>query len=117
MINIIPEKNQLDDIIGIIVHRDNQELNSFSTIENFIQWLFRFRCIGLDAPCHKRASEINEIEPRSSGQGAMDWRNRVLLCHEHHMQYHAQGTSDDAIQKLKARRIEYLEAIGREEYI
>lgn len=84
--------------------------------DDFIWWLFKGRCVGLDEICFKEASEINEIEPRSSGQDAMDWKNRITLCHEHHMQYHAQGTSDEAIEKMRQRRIEYLEAIGREEY-
>ena len=84
--------------------------------DGFILWLFNSRCIGLDDPCYKFTREINEIEPRSSGGDAMDWKNRVTLCHEHHMEYHSNGTSEEAIQRLKSRRIEYLEVIGREQY-
>lgn len=85
--------------------------------DSFILWLFNYRCIGLTEPCHKHTIEINEIEPRSSGQEAMNWKNRVTLCHEHHMEYHQKGTSQDAIDALRERRAEYLEAIGRGEYV
>ena len=85
--------------------------------DNFIWWLFNSRCIGLDEPCYKFTRTINEINPRSSGDGAMEWKNRVTLCHECHSKYHAKGVSEEAIKKLKERRAEYLETIGRENYI
>jgi 5-methylcytosine-specific restriction endonuclease McrA len=83
----------------------------------FILWLFNRRCIGLEEPCYKSTKEVNEIIPRSSGEHAMDWHNRVTLCHNCHMKYHADGVSDEAIRKLQERRAEYLETIGRSEYI
>lgn len=85
--------------------------------DEFIYWLFNHRCIGLDVPCYRWATEINEIEPRSSGKSSMNWNNRVTLCHWHHMEYHNRGVSDEAIKKLRERRAEYLEVIGRESYI
>jgi len=85
--------------------------------DGFILWLFNSRCVGLDDPCYKFTREINEIEPRSSRPDALEWINRVTLCHEHHMEYHNNGVSDEAIRKLKERRAEYLETIGRHDYI
>lgn len=83
--------------------------------DEFILWLFSHRCVGLDQPCHKWATEINHIEPRWKGDDS--WVNKVPMCSECHSEYHRRGTSDEAIQALKERRIEYLEAIGREQYI
>lgn len=85
--------------------------------DQFILWLFNSRCVGLNEPCYKFTREINEIEPRSSGDDAMEWKNRITLCHEHHMEYHDNGVSDEAIKSLQMRRAEYLEVIGRSEYI
>lgn len=86
--------------------------------DQFIFWLFNNRCTGLELPCYKIATEINEIEPRSSRKDALDdYRNRVPLCREHHREYHDKGVSDDAIMRLQERRAEYLETIGRSEYI
>jgi len=101
----------------IYIYKDSVLEDHFYSVEKFIYWLFRHRCIGLDNPCHKFASEINEIIPRSSGKDSMKWKNRVPMCHEHHLEYHRLGTSDKAIEKLQERRAEYLETIGRWEYI
>ena len=78
----------------------------------FIYWLFKGRCV----ICFKQGAEINEIEPRSSGKESMRWRNRVLMCSEHHREYHHNGVSKEAINALKEQRIEFLETIGRSEY-
>lgn len=68
--------------------------------------------------CYKYTTTINEIDPRSSGDDAMEWKNRVTLCHYHHIEvYHAKGVSDEAKRRLRERRAEYLEVIGRSEYI
>lgn len=83
----------------------------------FILWLFNRRCIGLHEPCHKYTTEIHEIVPRSAGMDSMDWRNRVTLCHFHHMQFHQEGASDELIQLLQECRKEYLEMIGRGQYV
>ena len=85
--------------------------------DQFILWLFNHRCIGLDDPCYKFTNEINEIEPRSSGDDAMEWKNRITLCHAHHMEYHANGVSEEVKNRIRERRTEYLEVIGRSEYI
>jgi len=117
-IEIFEETNELGDVIGISVCKDDGiELRSFADWNGFIKWLFRFRCVGLDEPCHKPATEINEIVPRSASPDAMYWKNRVTLCQEHHREYHDKGVSDEAIRNLQERRYEYLEAIGRSEYI
>ena len=114
MISIIEDKNELGNVIGILIYNDNDRVRDFSNIENFIKWLFRYRCVGLDDPCHKQASDISHIE---TGHDNSDWRKIVLHCRECHNEYHRRGVSDEAIGKLTERRAEYLEVIGRFEYI
>ena len=80
--------------------------------DEFIKWLFRDRCI-----VHGDAAEVvHEINPRSSGQEAMNWQNRITLCNKAHREIHDAGTGDEQIKELQARRIEFLEMIGRSEY-
>jgi len=83
--------------------------------DEFIFWLFNHRCIGLDNPCYKWATEISHIKPGWPRDN--HWTNKVLHCSECHFEYHRRGTSDDAIENLKERRAEYLYSIGREDYI
>jgi len=84
--------------------------------DEFILWLFRYRCI----ICNREAQVIHEIIPRSSGKEAMDWKNKVTLCNEHHTTgkdaVHKKGISDDVIRELQEKRIEFLKMIGRKEY-
>ena len=80
----------------------------------FIRWLFNNRCVGLDEPCYKIARDVAHIEGRAIND---EWTNKVLLCAECHAEWHRRGVSDKDIARLKERRIEYLEAIGREQYI
>lgn len=90
-----------------------QSIISPNNSDEFIWWLFRGRCI-----IHgDTATVIHEIEPRSSGSGAMEWSNRVTLCNEAHQEIHHAGTGEAQIKALQERRIEFLEMIGREEYI
>ena len=88
-----------------------------SNSDNFIRWLFKDRCI----ICGETANVVHEIRPRSSGQEAMDWKNRVTLCNDCHTTgenaVHRNGTSAEAISELQERRIEFLEMIGRAEYV
>jgi hypothetical protein len=80
----------------------------------FIWWLFRSRCV----MCHKAASEINEILPRGrSKKNLHDWKNRVTLCHECHMEYHKHGVTRIKILAMQAKREQFLLAFGREEYL
>lgn len=80
----------------------------------FIWWLFRSRCV----MCHKPASEINEIKPRSrSKKNLYDWKNRVTLCHECHMEYHKKGVTAEKIAEMQAKREQFLMDFGREEYV
>jgi hypothetical protein len=84
---------------------------------DFILNLFNRRCIGLFEPCFKFTTEIHEIEPRSSGKSPMFWKNRVTLCHEHHMEFHRLGGSKELKDILRKRREDYLKAIGKENYV
>ena len=117
MIKVIENKNELGDTIGIIVSQQKTVIRDFSSVRGFIFWLFRFRCIGLDEPCHKQATDLSHIVPKSRGKISEDWHYLVTHCPECHAEYHKRGISDEAIQNLQERRIEYLEAIGREDYI
>lgn len=80
----------------------------------FIHWLFNFRCVGIDKPCYKRASDVSHIRSRQVDD---TWKNKVLHCRECHTEWHRRGVSDDAIEQLQKRRAEYLETLGRKEYI
>lgn len=79
----------------------------------FIVWLFRGRCL----ICYRSGTDVNEILPRARGQDSLAWQNKVLMCHEHHMAYHDNGVSPQAVLKMQERRSEFLIAIGREEYV
>lgn len=80
----------------------------------FIWWLFKNLC----ASCHRPASDVNEIIPRSrSKQSILNWENRVLMCRECHDNYHRHGVNSKAIEILQEKRIEALRLFGREEYI
>lgn len=114
MIELFPELNELGDVIGVEVYQEDDKIRDFSSLYNFIKWLFRYRCVGVDEPCHKRANDISHIR---TGHDDSDWREIVLHCTQCHREYHDRGVSNDAIQKLKERRTMYLEIIGREEYI
>jgi len=114
VIDVFPELNQLGETIGVSVYDDDRLLRDFSSMDNFIRWLFRYRCVGLDEPCHKEARDVSHIQ---TGHDNSDWREIVLHCTQCHHDYHDNGVSDEAIKKLKERRAEYLETIGREEYI
>lgn len=91
-----------------------QTLNDLDPNSNeFIHWLFRGRCL----VCYGFGGEINEIIPRSRGKEAMDWHNRVLMCREHHAEWHRAGASPDNIKSMQALRMKFLVAMGREEFI
>jgi hypothetical protein len=79
----------------------------------FIWWLFRSRCV----MCHKSASEINEILPRGrSKKNLYDWKNRVTLCHECHMEYHKHGVTSEKIADMQVKRENFLLTFDREAY-
>jgi 5-methylcytosine-specific restriction endonuclease McrA len=83
----------------------------------FIYWLFRYRCI----ICKRPATEINEIVPRArSKKSILDWKNRVTLCHEHHLGdtgFHHNGVTEKKIFDMRIARMDYLKSVGREKYI
>ena len=81
--------------------------------DEFIRWLFHNRCI-ID---RKSAEVIHEIRPRSSGKDAMNWKNRVTLCNECHRQIHDSGVEEEEILALQHIRKEFLELIGRIDYV
>jgi len=81
--------------------------------DKFIKWLFRGRCV----ICYRPGTEINEIVPRSQSSDALFWKNRVLMCHEDHAEYHHLGTSKAAIEDLQKKREMFLRRIDRAEYI
>lgn len=83
------------------------------TTTAFIHWLFRYRCI----ICKKPGSEINEIIPRSRSKKSIgDWRNRVLLCGDHHREFHKDGVTNAKIEKMQEVRLEFLKSFDRAEY-
>lgn len=80
----------------------------------FIYWLFRYRCV----ECKMAAQEINEIVPRArSKKSILNWKNRVPLCRACHIAYHDKGVTEAKIFKMRVNRIEYLQAIGRADYV
>ena len=79
----------------------------------FIVQLFRGRCL----ICFRPGTDVNEIIPRSRGGDSLRWQNKVLMCHSDHDKYHQHGVNEQAIEQLQERRIEYLIAIGREDYL
>lgn len=81
--------------------------------DEFIAWLFRELCV----KCGHQYRDINEIVPRARGPESLtDWKNRVTMCAICHDDYHRHGVSDEAIAELRQIRIEFLIAIGRQEY-
>lgn len=92
-------RNDLD-----LLDRDSRE---------FIIELFRGRCV----MCYQPGTEVNEIIPRSRGALSLRWQNKVLMCHEHHEDYHLHGVSPEAIKSLQEQRTLFLTAIGREKYL
>lgn len=82
--------------------------------DNFIWWLFRYRC----AECKQPGQEVNEIIPRSrSKKSILIWQNRILLCRHCHEKFHHGGVTDAKIDQMKKTRKEYLLMIGRSEYV
>lgn len=82
--------------------------------DSFIWWLFKHLCV----VCHKPATEINEIVPRSrSKESILNWENRVTMCRECHGEYHRHGVNFGTQEELFFKRQEALKLFGREEYI
>lgn len=88
-------------------------IQDFESDEAFIRWLFRDRCI----ICWAQAEVIHEIEPRSSGQDSMNWKNRITLCDNHHKDIHHAGVGDKVIERLKNLRMMFLIMVGRNTYV
>lgn len=85
-----------------------------NSTDSFIWWLFRYRCV----MCHKPASEINEIEPRGrSKKNLFNWKNRVTLCRECHSEFHKHGVTAKKVEEMKQKRIEFLIAFDRSDYV
>jgi len=87
-----------------------------------ILWIFRYQCVGLDGYRDRCDSPIfmlepSHIEPKSRGEQAKVWTNVVPQCKYCHSEYHRRGITDDAIRELKERRAQFLEDMGRDEYI
>jgi HNH endonuclease len=84
-----------------------------TSFDHFIWWLFKSRCV----VCRQPATEINEIIPRSRSKKSIQlWENRVTMCASCHREYHRQGVNDEAIEKLRKARHDFLMSMGREEY-
>lgn len=82
--------------------------------DSFIWWLFRFRCVC----CHQPATEINEIIPRSRSKKSIeDWENRVTMCTSCHREYHNKGVNNRTMNELRQKRVDFLKAFDREEYL
>ena len=101
---------------AVLISKNVVQVKDFGNVEGFIAWLFNYRCVGLDDACYKQARDISHIIPKSRGKIARRWENLVLHCVDCHSEYHRRGASDENIQKLKERRIEHLETLGRSEY-
>lgn len=82
--------------------------------DNDIRWLFNNRCVGIGGPCYDLARDISHIRGRVIDD---TWKNKVLHCVKHHTEWHNKGVSEFDIETLQERRKQYLEAIGRSEYI
>lgn len=75
--------------------------------------LFQHRCV----VCWQPATEINHINPRSrSKAGIDDPMNKVTLCHKHHDEYHQGGVTHEKLMKMRRRRKDYLDTIGKHQY-
>lgn len=82
--------------------------------DNFIWWLYRYRC----AECKQPGQEINEIIPRGRSKNSiLDWTNRILLCRHCHDKFHNGGVTESKIDSMKEVRRNYLSMIGRTDYI
>lgn len=79
----------------------------------FIVWLFRGRCV----ICYRPGTEVNEIIPRSRGEASLRWQNKVYMCSHDHQEYHLHGVSPEAILDLQEKRLKFLIAMGREDYL
>lgn len=100
----------------VLVSTSKTSVKDFRNVNDFILWLFNYRCVGLDDACHKQARDVSHIIPKSRGKIARGISNLVLHCVDCHSEYHRRGASDENIRKLQERRIEFLESIGRSEY-
>lgn|SRR5574341_474760 len=101
-----------------IPHRDfrptEKEFIVPSSSDYFIWWLFKYKCV----MCHKPATEINEIHPRSrSKKNILNWRNRVTLCQNCHQTFHHNGVTEQKILEMQKRRREFLISAGRNDYV
>lgn len=104
--HFIPPAGKMQDV--------EREFVEPSPSDNFIHWLYRYRC----ASCKQPGQEINEIIPRSrSKKSILDWKNRILLCRSCHEKYHHGGVTDVKINDMQKTRRDYLIMVGREEYL
>lgn len=113
----IDYSNGVDSTRVCVLEKRDDEWIVIKTFDNenlFIWWLFGGRCVGVDNPCHKPARDISHIVGRAIDDS---WRNKVLHCPDCHEKYHHNGVSDEAIKALQERRAEYLETIGRSDFI
>lgn len=65
---------------------------------------FKGRCVR----CPKPATQVHEIEPRSSGHGKLVFKNQVALCTQCHMEIHQKGATN-FVEELKKSRQVFLE--------
>lgn len=91
----------------------NDMKNSSKRNDKLIYEIFNHRCI----ICWERATEINEIIPRSRTKKAFDLKNCVPLCHQHHRIYHENGVTPEKIKDMQDTRAMFLRILGKSEYI
>ena len=73
-------------------------------VQDFIMKLFSYRC----PQCLGRADTVHEIIPRSRGNRAWEFSNRVAICHTCHTEFHRIGASKENIEKWNQLRYIYL---------
>lgn len=79
-----------------------------------IFWLFCDRCV----MCKEAATEVNEIVPRArTKQATLDWHNQVTLCHKCHTEFHHDGVTRAKQKVMLLKRKEFLQSMGRENFI
>jgi 5-methylcytosine-specific restriction endonuclease McrA len=71
---------------------------------------FKGRCFR----CPNPATQVHEIEPRSSGRGKLVFENQVALCTQCHMEIHQKGATS-FVEELKELRQSFLEKYATSE--
>jgi 5-methylcytosine-specific restriction endonuclease McrA len=86
------------------MHQKSKAREYLDKDREFLLWLFDSKCLMCGTP----TNVIHEIVPISSGRKALNWKNRVTLCHQKcHQWAHDIGTRN-SIPILQEKRKEFL---------